>query len=309
MLESLGLLAPTLGQCIDRVLEHKKLHIADLSYKSLKNRIKKFTTYLLNRKLLALEPNKLTKRQIMEYLDYRASVDKISGHTRNNDLIDTKSVFSTMQDLELIKENRASRIKKVVTQSDRNRVYTDKEFKDTFDCMEKNNPYLLLFCKFIYYGMIRPVEFTRLKIADIDLENNTITIPAKNTKARTTQTVPIMEVLKEVILSMNLDQYPKEYYLFSAKKQHWIEPTTRDYFTDKFSAVKKEVGLSDQHTMYALKHTVISKLRSNGASADAARKYSRHTSEQGFNAYTSYYDMQRPDYLSGFLSTPEETKP
>jgi integrase len=209
MLESLGLLAPTLGQCIDRVLEHKKLHIADLSYKSLKNRIKKFTTYLLNRKLLALEPNKLTKRQIMEYLDYRASVDKISGHTRNNDLIDTKSVFSTMQDLELIKENRASRIKKVVTQSDRNRVYTDKEFKDTFDCMEKNNPYLLLFCKFIYYGMIRPVEFTRLKIADIDLENNTITIPAKNTKARTTQTVTIMEVLKEVILSMNTHQAAK----------------------------------------------------------------------------------------------------
>jgi integrase len=114
-----------------------------------------------------------------------------------------------MQDLELIKENRASRIKKVVTQSDRNRVYTDKEFKDTFDCMEKNNPYLLLFCKFIYYGMIRPVEFTRLKIADIDLENNTITIPAKNTKARTTQTVTIMEVLKEVILSMNTHQAAK----------------------------------------------------------------------------------------------------
>jgi integrase len=71
------------------------------------------------------------------------------------------------------------------------------------------HPYLLLFCKFIYYGMIRPVEFTRLKIADIDLENNTITIPAKNTKARTTQTVPIMEVLKEVILSMNTHQAAK----------------------------------------------------------------------------------------------------
>jgi integrase len=71
------------------------------------------------------------------------------------------------------------------------------------------HPYLLLFCKFIYYGMIRPVEFTRLKIADIDLENNTITIPAKNTKARTTQTVTIMEVLKEVILSMNTHQAAK----------------------------------------------------------------------------------------------------
>ncbi len=300
MLQSVGLLDIRLGEAIDKVLEHKKLHIAPTSYTSFNSRIQKFKDYLLNNKLLAINPNDVNRRVIMEYLDYRTTSFNISGRTRNNDLIDIKSLFSTMLDLEIIKENPATRVKKVPTSSERNEVYTDKGLNDLLKWLENNNPYLLLFCKFIYFAMIRPVEITRLQIKDIDLDEMVIHIPAANAKARRRQSVPMMEALRLEVLKMNLDQYPKDYYLFSAKKQPWIVGTTRDYFTDKFKKAKKELGITENHTMYSLKHTVICKLRSNGANEDDVRKYSRHTS-QAFEAYVKYYNMQKPKDLSSFL--------
>lgn len=42
-----------------------------------------------------------------------------------------------------------------------------------------NDEYLYDFMQFVMYGLMRPIEVCRLKIKDIDIENNTIAVRSK----------------------------------------------------------------------------------------------------------------------------------
>jgi len=302
MLDAVGLLLNTVNDCINKVLKHKQLHLSQTSIKPYTSNIENFRRYLETRNLVNHKPEELTKRHVMDYLDYRTDNDKISGRTRNNLLIDIKTMFSTMIDLDLIKENPAIRIKKVKQITERNEYYQPNDLVRLIEWLEENNEYLLSFTNFIFYAFLRPVEICRLQIKDIDLENWVIHLPAKTTKAREAQTVRIMSVLRPHIEKMNLHLYPKDYYVFSAQKQPSSKPTTRDYFTDKFNKAKKALGFGKNHTMYGLKHTGICLLLQNGASELDVKKYSRHASE-AFQSYIRYYNMQQPKDLSDFFIT------
>lgn len=300
MLDTVGLLLNSVNDCIDKVLKHKKLHLSETSIKPYTSNIENFRRYLEKRNLTNHKPDEINKRHIMDYLDFRTFNDKISGRTRNNLLIDIKTLFSTMIDLDLIKENPAIRIKKVKQITEKNEYFQPNDLERLNEWLEVNNEYLLYFTKFIFHAFLRPVEICRLQIKDIDLVNMVIELPASKTKAGVAQSVKIMNVLKPYIENMNLHLYPKDYYLFSAYKKPSLKPTTRDYFTDKFNKAKKALGFGKNHTMYGLKHTGICLLLQNGASELDVKKYSRHASE-AFQSYIRYYNMQQPKDLSEFF--------
>jgi integrase len=301
MLSKVGMLFQTTDECIDKVLEHKKLHLRETSYGAFKCRLNLFKKFLAKQKLLSGNPKEITKKHIMDYLDSRKSESKISARTRNNELVDLKTLFNTMIDLDFIKENPAERVKKVRTNSEKNLSYEDEELTTLFKWIAENNPYLLVFCKFIYFSFLRPVEIVRLQIKDVDLNKMVINIPASKTKSGNRESVMIMDILKPTILAMNLDKYPPDYYVFSSKQKPDAQGTTRDYFTDKFKKAKDKLGLSINHTMYGLKHTGISHLRESGASEDDIRKHSRHTST-AFEAYTKRYEKKPARDLSGYFT-------
>ena len=300
MLDAVGLLLNTVNDCINKVLKHKKLHLSETSIKPYTSNIENFRRYLETKNLINQKPEELTKRHVMDYLDYRTDNDKISGRTRNNLLIDIKTLFSTMIDLDLIKENPAERIKKVKQITEKNEYYQPDDLVSLIEWLEKNNEYLLSYTNFIFYAFLRPVEICRLQIKDIDLVNMVIDLPASKTKAGVAQSIKIMSVLRPHIEKMNLHLYPKDYYVFSAQKQPSSKPTTRDYFTDKFKEAKDALGFTKNHTMYGLKHTGICLLIQNGASESDVKKYSRHSSE-AFQSYLRYYNMQPPKDLSNFF--------
>ncbi len=50
-----------------------------------------------------------------------------------------------------------------------------------------------------------------------------------------------MDIISPNIEAMNLDKYPPDYCVFSAKKCPDKKPTSRDYFTNRFSKGKKKL--------------------------------------------------------------------
>lgn len=304
ILENVGAKLRTLGECIEKVLEHKKLHLSDLSYKSYKSRIGHFKKYLTDNRLINLNPTEIGRRHIIEYLDIRTDQENISGKTRNNLLIDIRSLFSCMIDFDYIITNPAARIKKVSELSEKNEFYKKDALLSVDKWLAKNNPYLHIYCKFIYYSFLRPCELVRLQVKDIDLLEMVINVPANKSKTGKAQTVKIMDVLKPEIEKMKLDSYPPDFFIFTSKKRPDSKPSSREYFTKKFKPLKDELKLSKNHTMYGLKHTGISTLLMNGASESDIRKYSRHSSAS-FNNYTRHYEMQSPPDLSKFYMQPK----
>jgi len=296
-----GLMFTTIYEAIEKVLEHKKLYLQKTSYTSYKNRINSFKRFLETRKLLDANLRDISKRHIIDFLDLRVKVDEISNRSRNNILIDIKSLYSCMVDLELLEVSPALNIKNIPQTSERNEIYSEEELSALMEWMEQNDSYLLLFCKFIYYTMIRPVELTRLQIKNIDLKNRVIKIPASKSKNKCAFSVPIMDIFMPSIEAMKLETYPPDYFLFSSRKCPFIEPTTRDYFTSKFKKAKDALGISDNQTMYGLKHTSICQLLRKGAPESEIRKYSRHKTSEAFNAYSRQFNMERASDLSNFF--------
>jgi integrase len=296
-----GVLFTTIDEAINTVLIHKELHLESTSFKSYKSTNESFRSYLEKMGLLTLKAADINKKHINEFLDYRTKMGTISPRTRNNILINLKSLFSCMVDNEIIEVNPAIKIKKIAQTSTGNEVYTDGEIAKIEEWLKENDPYTLLFCRFIYFSMIRPIELTRLQVKDIDLKNRTIKIPAIKSKTKIAQTVPIMDKFWPFIMEMKLENFPPEYFLFSARKTPSPFPTTRDYFTDKFKRVKVALNLLDEQTMYSFKHTSVCKMLKNGAPESQIRKYSRHTTSEAFNAYARSFNLERADDLSKFL--------
>ncbi len=298
-LEKSELVFTTLDEAIERVKKHKKLLLKPDSYISFKYKVEYFRSYMENRKLLFVNVKEVTKKYIVEFLDYKST--HVSIRTRNNILIDVKSMFSTMLDMELIDANPAERIKKFKCESERNVIYSPDELKKLFDWLRENNQYLFLYCKFIAYTFIRPVELTRLRVGDVDLENKSIRLSVFQTKNKSSDVLTIMDILIPEIEAMNLHLYPKDFFLFSSKLKPDKGFTTRDYFTDKFAIAKKALGLSKNHTMYSIKHTFVSELIRNGAREVDVRRMTRHKTSDAFQKHIRQFNEEKPADLSEFF--------
>ena len=126
--------------------------------------------------------------------------------------------------------------------------------------MEKTDPILLLFIKFISYNFLRPIEVCRLKVGDLNLVNNTIQFKAKNSNFKT-------KIIPEILLNdlPDLSGMDKNLFLFTPDKigGEWSTEISnkRDYFTKRFkSVVKDHFHLGVDYGLYSFRHTFITKL-------------------------------------------------
>ena len=118
----------------------------------------------------------------------------------------------------------------------------------------------MLFIKFISYGFLRPIEICRLTIGDINFNQKTLTVKAKN---KTLKTKLIPDILfKELPDISKLD---KNQLLFTPNKigGYWDIKLTnrRDYFSKKYKEkVKDYFGFDNNYGLYSFRHTFITKL-------------------------------------------------
>jgi integrase len=300
-LKEAGLLFTTFEDAVNQVLAHKKLHLKPTSFVPLNSRSLSFLDYLQTAGLAGINVKAVSKKHVLAFLDEQTQQRNVSNRTRNNILTDIRTLFSTMMDMELVDSNPAARIKKLKTESVKNETYTDDEVIKIFDWMDKNDPQLSMFCSFIAFDFIRPVEITRLTVGDIDLVNKVITLPASKTKTGLSATIPMVDFMIPKLEKMNLHKYPKDYFLFSAQKCPNAIGTTRDYFTCHFAILKKELGFGINHTMYGLKHTFVCHLLEQGVPEGEIRRRTRHKTASAFNSYITKYNKQQHNDISDYF--------
>jgi integrase len=150
-----------------------------------------------------------------------------------------------------IKKGRGNELEK-----ERFQPFTTAEMTNIFDCLRRNNQEgFANFLKFIYHAWVRPIEISRLKVKHIQLANDLIKFDKQDTKNDKSALVQIVPPLKEILLQMNLEQYPEEYYLFSTFSfSPGPKKMDRNVWQRRWTRwVKGELGI--QKDMYGLKHT------------------------------------------------------
>ena len=244
----------SIKDAFDYALKIKKKSLNDTSYINFAGRINRFKK--------ALDENapitSLTRKQTNEYLN--DILESTSARNRNNTRIDLSSLFEVLANDEIIPENFIKKTNTIKTKPERNKTYTPDMQQNIYSYLEKNDPILLLFIKFISYNFLRPVEVCRLKVGDLDIKDKKLYLRAKNKAVK-------IKIIPEILIKdlPDLSSMNKDEFLFTPSKigGEWIatENNRRDFFSKRFKTVVKDhFKLGADYGMYSFRHTFITKL-------------------------------------------------
>jgi integrase len=201
--------------------------------------------------------NEITDYEITHFLNHQEQTEKWLGVTYNNSRIALNNYFKYLKKNKYIEANPVTDTEtrtKIATES--HQVFSDNDFKTIMDWLQANDPYCLLFVRMIYYTCIRPKELRYLKLKYINLENNTITIPASIAKNKKSLPVHIDPSLRIELDKLDIANSPGEYYLLGSPVTFISENRIGENTPyDRFVRCLKTVKLRNKkYTLYSFKH-------------------------------------------------------
>ena len=283
-------------------LKIKKGHLNETSFKNLEGRIKRFLKSFDESQPITSITRKTTNQLLNDILE------NSSSRNRNNTRIDLSSIFEVLASNEIIPDNFIKKINVIKSKPERNKTYTPEMQADIYSFLEKNDPILLLFVKFVSYNFLRPVEVCRLKVGDLDIVDKKLYVKAKNKAVK-------IKIIPEILIKdlPDLTTLDKNHFLFTPTKigGEWeaTENNRRDNFSKRFkSVVKEHFELGIDYGMYSFRHTFITRLyRELRKSYSPFESKSRlllitgHSSMTSLEQYLRDIDAELPEDYSHLL--------
>lgn len=269
------------------------------TYNNHKYRIKKLIEYNNSRIVPILYLYQLDLRFCNDYLDYIYIELGLSGIYRNACLSFLKYFFNWCIEKGFTKANPAqliSPIPKKLLQKRRKVIPTDT-VREIAEWLKEHDSHFLLSCYLLYYGCVRPIEQTRLKLSNFNLKNCTLTIPAEASKNRTTQTITIPRKVLKYALDIKVFDYPPDYYLFSDKLEPGNRPIGTRWLSEHWQRMSKNLKLDKDYTFYSLKDTGITEMLNKKVSNLAVRDQARHSSLAITDVYTRHLSKANKEIL------------
>jgi integrase len=163
----------------------------------------------------------IKKQHIKLILEEAKKKSKWSNKAYNKHLGYLQAILSRLDEWEIIEINPAHGIKNLpVVESEMYVPYTDEERERIKEYLYIHHYRFFVFIFTIYSTGIRPKELLALKIKDINIDKNIITIypelDKENSKTKSIRKVPISKPLLPFFREMELHKYNKEYYVFGS---------------------------------------------------------------------------------------------
>lgn len=230
------------------------------------------------------------RRFCVDFLDY-VFIDRNNGaQTRNNYLNFLRVLSGFMLEKGYIQSRPTdgiAPIAKRLYQKERTCIPLDVVAKIAKDC-EKNDPHFLLACYLLYYGFLRPVEQTRLKVKNFNLSAGTITIPSSASKNKKEQTITVPKKVLLYAVDLGVFTAPMEDYIFSDGLKPGPTQISPKHFRDHWAGVRKRIGLKSEWKFYSLKDTGITAMLQDNMPAINVRDQARHSSLAITELYTDH---------------------
>lgn len=203
-----------------------------------------------------IDINEVQKNHISFYLDYLLQQKKQSITSRNNHKRFLSGLFTQLAIKDVIKANFLQYIPTLKTKPTKNKPFSTELLTKIVDYTKTNDPYLYLFLKTMWFGLLRPIEVTRIKIENINLDQRILTLETKTNNA---EFIRIVEPLAKIFESFDINTIPKKYHFFTKleKPGLWetkVEKSREDFFTRKFKKVKNHFKIDSDYGLYSFRH-------------------------------------------------------
>ena len=234
-----------------------------------------------------------------EFLDHVYIDRKNSVQTRNNYLTFLGVFSSFLVQHQYMKTKPCEglqRIGKSLIKKERT-IIDPSDMERLRDYLLEHNKHYLLACYLLHYVLIRPKEISMLKIKDINLCKQTITITAVVSKNKKTAVVKLPEKVIHLMLDLEIFKYPGDDYIFSRGFKPgsvFVESKQfRDYWT---RTLRKELKFPNSYKFYSLKDTGITEMLRSGCDTLSVKEQARHSSLLMTDIYTPH-DIQEANPL------------
>ncbi len=238
---------------LDEALKRKKREWGEKTQSTNVSLFNVFRSWVIDNNLHDKYITEINKRHIAVFLN-SLNVGNIS---RNNYRRVISTLFKYLVTTDVIPYNFVGDIPKLKEKPTKNKRFTATQIGSIKEYLLKNDPYLHKYLQFITYAFLRPIEVNRITCNDIDLTNNIIFI---RTKTDNRATVRIINKLKPIIETLELDKYQDHDVVFTNKKipYKWEtikEKSKYDWFSRRFLKMKKQLNLSNEYGMYSFRHS------------------------------------------------------
>ncbi|MBR6747262.1 MAG: site-specific integrase [Muribaculaceae bacterium] len=260
----------------------------ELTHQNHYYRLKKLLEYNNSRAVPIIYLYQMDLRFCNDFLDYIFVEKGFSGIYRNACLSFMKTLLNWCIEKGYIKSNPAQLISPIPQKllQKRRKLIPSDTIKEIAKWCKDNDRHFLLSCYLLYYGCIRPIEQTRLRLNYFNLKESTLTIPAEDSKNRATQVITIPRKVLEYALDIRTFNYPADYYLFSENLEPGNRPITTRWLTEHWQRMSRALKLDKDYTFYSLKDTGITDMLNKKVSNLAVRDQARHSSLAITDVYT-----------------------
>lgn len=292
----------TLPEAIQAYMQYiVKKGLSERTIGTYRTYINNFEAWIEEAGLQQQPAHEYTETQFAEFLDSYADEEQWSARTYNNHVNFFAGFFARVEKIER-KTDKSIRYDIdledlcKIDRATKNKYYTDRL---AIAVKKRLDGPLRDFCAFLYYSCMRPRELRMLQIMDIDISARQITVNRGKTGQRK---VPICNELLDLMLSMRLDKLPVNLYVFGKNGSPAEKAAYRDYFSERYAAIKKLLKLGKEFTMYGWKHTRVINLIKAGFADRDIMQLTGHKDVKSFEAYKRDLIVDPANTMTG--STP-----
>ena len=222
---------------------------------------------------------------VADYLDYLIYDKDVSARTRNNHRTWLSTLGAWLVERRYMTANPVEDIRMLREEEKKRDPLSHRQLKQLKEHLQKENPRFLLACMMLYYANIRPEELRNIRLGDISIKRQTVTVRAEISKNRRTQTVGLHdEVVRLMIALKTFDGTTNEDYLFGDDLRPGRQQTYINQFRYEWKKVRQALRWDDRFQFYSLKDSGI-RDGINAMGLVTARDQARHSDVAVTNLY------------------------
>lgn len=223
---------------------------------------------------------------VSDFLDYIFLDRETNARTRNNYRQWCASLATFFIEKQYLTTNPVEKIKTIAETGKKRQPLTAQMLHELEHHLRDSHPYFYLACMMEYYTFIRPEELTHVKLADINVKEQSVFISAEVSKNKHDGKVGLNAKIIMFMIDLGVFKYPNDYYLFGPKvSRPSAKRSDSEMFRRKWNTlVRKGLGWADCYQFYSLKDSGLRDL-ANAEGIVIARDQARHTDVATTNKY------------------------
>ncbi len=283
-------------------LEEKKRTLRENTYRTYTSKLRIFCNWIEKKGYGEYDVSAISNDIILKFFDFLVDKRKLDKLTIEKYIQILKGFFEYLKGIDRIRNNPVFNIPVPTKKMDKGaRPIGKADMKLLLDLIKEHDPQLYLSCMFIYYLALRPGQEMRLlKIKDIDLYNNVVTVVDGQAKVMR-RTIDIPKPLADMCEEFLLMRFNREYYVFGRLGMPGPEPTGKNTLRVRFNQVRKKLGLPDTYKYYSMKHTGGGNLLQSGATIEEIKNHFGHRSIETTDRYLRrHFGMRNKKIIDSF---------